>query len=329
MIVDLQPTEEQALIIESIDTLFREALPVERLRESSNVAAGAERARWRELVELGLFGFGLSSEQGGLGYGLTEEALAARCLGRYCISPTTLATLLAVHVAARCGRDDLREGFQSGRLRAALANPADHESTVQLLDSLDCDWLLLLDQPCALLPRNALRFTDEVCCLDETVHLARATFDSRKLLRADLRERPGLLLAAYLVGNAQATVSMAVRYAGTREQFGQPIGAFQAIKHSCADMAVRAAAAEAQTLYAAVATHAHSFLGAAERNVEAASARLLAGQAAVTNAKANIQIHGAMGFTAECDAHLFLKRALLFSNLGVDPLAQRAQILGL
>ena len=326
--VDLEPTEEQALIVESIDTLLHEALPVERLRESLNTGAAAERRRWQDLVEVGLFGLGLSTTEGGPGYGLAEEALAARTMGRYCVSPTVLATMLAVHVAASCGRADLREAFQSGHLRAAFANPLDNEGTAHLLDAGDCDWLLVLDEPIRLAARETPGAASEVCGLDETVRLERSTLDRQKSFSADLGERVSLLLAAYLVGNAQATLAMAVAYATTRQQFGQPIGAFQAIKHSCADMAVRAAAAQAQTLFAAVtAEAARSPSDLTQRTSDVACARLLARQAAVANAKANIQIHGAMGFTAECDAHLFLKRALTLGALGADTLTERTQIL--
>ena len=123
----------------------------------------------------------------------------------------------------------------------------------------------------------------------------------------------GAVLAAYLVGIAVATRDAAVGHARQREQFGQPIGAFQAIKHQCADMAVRAAAAEAQVRYAAV-----SFGRSGEDRTQAAAAWLLATGAALANAKACIQIHGAMGFTAECDVHMFLKRAHVVAALGSD-----------
>jgi alkylation response protein AidB-like acyl-CoA dehydrogenase len=319
MIVDLQPTEEQTLITSSLEQALRRTLPVERLRHEAGMGAAAERTQWQVLVDFGLFGLGLPTSRGGLGYGLPEEALAARIMGRYCISPTVLATMLSVHVAASCGREDLRMGLQSGAQRAAFANPLDGHGSVQLLDATGCDWLLLLDQPTKLLARAAVGTSRGVHCIDESVHLERAQLDPGDSLSSDLEPRASLLLAAYLVGNAQATLDMAVGYANVREQFGQPIGAFQAIKHSCADMAVRAAAAEAQTLFAAV------IADAAER--EAASARLLAGQAAIINAKANIQIHGAMGFTAECDAHLFLKRALLANTLGTDASLLRERIL--
>jgi alkylation response protein AidB-like acyl-CoA dehydrogenase len=328
VIIDLQPTEKQSLIVESIDALLRRALPVERLRDSRNACAQAERRVWSDLVELGVFGFGLSADDGGHGYGLPEEALALRSMGRYCLSSTVLATMLAVHIAAHSRREDLREAFQSGQLRAALANPVDERGTVQLLDASGCEWFVVLNGPVTLIPRDSATEVAELRCLDDTVGLERARLDLTQGLVAEVEGRASLLLAAYLVGNAQATLAMAVAHAATREQFGQPIGAFQAIKHSCADMAVRAAAAEAQTLLTAVAAESDkTSLETIRVTKEVASARLISGQAAVANAKVNIQIHGAMGFTAECDAHIFLKRALTMRMLGIDACTERARIL--
>jgi alkylation response protein AidB-like acyl-CoA dehydrogenase len=121
-----------------------------------------------------------------------------------------------------------------------------------------------------------------------------------------------LLACAYLTGIAEAALAMAVEYAKTRRQFDQPIGAFQSIKHACADMAVRAEAARAQTYYAAMAV----VTDAAGCGNEVAAARLITRRAAIENAKVNIQIHGAMGFTEESEAHLFLKRAHALAALG-------------
>jgi alkylation response protein AidB-like acyl-CoA dehydrogenase len=125
-----------------------------------------------------------------------------------------------------------------------------------------------------------------------------------------------------LAGVAEAARDMAVSYAATRVQFGQLIGAFQAVKHACADMAMRAEAAAAQTFYAALLVTA----GNADTASDVASARLIAGKAALDNAKANIQVHGGMGFTQECDAHLYLKRAQLFSALNGSRARQLAQL---
>ena len=323
MIVDLNPTEDQRLIVDTVETLLARALPVERLRRPPSFGGGGEREIWGDLVELGLFGFGLAESAGGIGYGLPEEVLAARSFGRRCVSASVIATMIAVHAAAAAGDSALRDGLRSGVLRAAFANPLAGGEEMHLVDADGCDWFVVLGSTLRLVPRSAMLERRSVRAIDETVSFERARLGAGAHRAAGLGCRESLLLAAYLGGNAQATLAMATAYACTREQFGQPIGAFQAIKHGCADMAVRSSAAEAQIFYAAL-------LGTASdggQPMEIANARLLAREAAVLNAKANIQIHGAMGFTAECDAHLYLKRALLFASLGSSSRTEERQIL--
>jgi alkylation response protein AidB-like acyl-CoA dehydrogenase len=96
-----------------------------------------------------------------------------------------------------------------------------------------------------------------------------------------------------------------VEYAEARVQFGQPIGAYQAVKHSCADMAIRAEAAASELFFAALA-----FEGArTDAAFQVSAAKVVAADAARCNAAANVQIHGGMGFTFEQDAHLYVKRS--------------------
>jgi alkylation response protein AidB-like acyl-CoA dehydrogenase len=123
----------------------------------------------------------------------------------------------------------------------------------------------------------------------------------RELDAARLRREAALLTAAQQLGSAARTVEMAVEYAGRREQFGAPIGSFQAVKHLCAQMLVRAEVARS-AVYAASVT---------ERDLEVSAAKLLADEAAVRNARDCLQVHGGMGFTWEADVHLHLKRAWL------------------
>ncbi|MFD9459948.1 acyl-CoA dehydrogenase family protein [Streptomyces sp. NPDC060027] len=108
-----------------------------------------------------------------------------------------------------------------------------------------------------------------------------------------------LLTAAEQLGSAARTCEAAVQHARTREQFGQPIGAFQAVQHLCAGMLVRVEMARA-AVYAASVT---------ADPVDVAAARLLADEAAVRGARDCLQVHGGMGFTWESDIHLHLKRA--------------------
>lgn len=108
-----------------------------------------------------------------------------------------------------------------------------------------------------------------------------------------------LLTAAEQLGTAMRVCELAVQHAGAREQFGQPIGAFQAVKHLCAQMLVRAETARAAVYAAAVTAD----------PVDVAAARLLADDAAERGARDCLQVHGGMGFTWECEVQLHLKRA--------------------
>ena len=131
---------------------------------------------------------------------------------------------------------------------------------------------------------------------------SRAPLLSWRAMRVgDVRLEHGVLLAPM-----EAVTDLAVAYAKERQQFDRPIGSFQAVKHLCADMLVRTEVARA-AVYAAGVTLDDPEVGDPERAVHAA--KITAGEAAVRNAKAAIQVHGGMGFTWEVDAHLYLKRA--------------------
>jgi alkylation response protein AidB-like acyl-CoA dehydrogenase len=97
-----------------------------------------------------------------------------------------------------------------------------------------------------------------------------------------------------------------VQHARTREQFGRPVGAFQAVKHLCAELLVRVEVARAAVYAAAVTAD----------PVDVAAARLLADEAAVRGARDCLQVHGGMGFTWEADVHLCLKRAWVRAERG-------------
>jgi alkylation response protein AidB-like acyl-CoA dehydrogenase len=120
-----------------------------------------------------------------------------------------------------------------------------------------------------------------------------------------------VLGGALLVGLAAASLELAVEYAKGREQFGRPIGSFQAVKHLCADMLVRAEVARA-AVHAAAVTIDQPDVGDAVR--AAAGAGLLAVEAALANGKSCIQVHGGMGFTWEVPAHLYLMRARVLAD---------------
>jgi alkylation response protein AidB-like acyl-CoA dehydrogenase len=138
-------------------------------------------------------------------------------------------------------------------------------------------------------------------------------------LASDLLDAGATLYSAELLGIAQRVLDMSVEYAGVREQFGRPIGSFQAVKHRCADMLVDVELARS-LVYSALVTVDHD-PGAAE--TEAAIVGGFVGDAALAVAASNIQVHGGIGFTWEHDAHLYLKRAKSSQLLFATPTAHR------
>jgi alkylation response protein AidB-like acyl-CoA dehydrogenase len=111
-------------------------------------------------------------------------------------------------------------------------------------------------------------------------------------------------LAAEMCGIASRALSMSVEYAGVREQFGRPIGSFQAVQHKCADMKVAVENARSLVYYAAWAADESS----ADRRLAAAMAKSYASEACPRVVADAVQVHGGIGFTWEHDLHLYLKR---------------------
>jgi alkylation response protein AidB-like acyl-CoA dehydrogenase len=127
---------------------------------------------------------------------------------------------------------------------------------------------------------------------------------AQPLLETLLR-RGAVGAAAEMLGAARRCLDMSVAYAKVREQFGQPIGSFQAIRHTCASMLLEVENSHAATYYAAWALDA----GAQDATLAASVAKAYVGEAARTVCGQAIQVHGGIGFTWEYDLHLYFKRA--------------------
>jgi len=323
-LIDFLPDPQQQEIADSVAVVLAERLPPSRHRPER--AGGAvPQPVWDEIAQLGWFGLGLPESAGGVGFTVFEEALVAREWGRYLAPMALLASMLGAQVAAAAADRELLEGITAGRIRLGLALPADPSAAVEpgtvhgnwlLVDAENAHYVLgwrgrhsfLLAHPGnAVKPNHALDWASSTAAARLQNVRARLHVAGTAVPRVAT-----LLCAAMLAGNAEATRDMAVEYAKQREQFGQAIGAFQAIKHLCADMAVRCEAATSQLMFAARAEAAEL----SEAAAAISAAKLLASSAAIGNAASNIQVHGGMGFTAECEAHLHLKRAHLLDQLG-------------
>jgi alkylation response protein AidB-like acyl-CoA dehydrogenase len=322
MTVDFNQSSNERQIVDAVREVLAGMFPLSRFRTPGRDDGDTEALAG--LTSLGWLGLGVDEAHGGAGLTLVEDALVFREFGRHLVSPNVLASSLGAHLALALGQDDLASQIIEGRTMLCLgtrrSGPRSRPGFTHFLhDAKSAAHCIIWDATqIAIIPRDAWGVVDPARGIDGTLSLGRVTLQAPPVLAlvagdaCQLRRRADLLVAAYLLGVAEEALAKAVEYAGIRQQFGQPIGAFQAIKHRCADMSVRVRVLEAQVLMAALSEHERR----PDAPLQVASARLLASRYALENASAGIQIHGAMGFTAECEAHLFLLRAQVFENLG-------------
>ncbi|MEW2046932.1 acyl-CoA dehydrogenase family protein [Streptomyces sp. NPDC005476] len=262
-------TDDQRALREGVRVLLARRFDRAALRAAVDRPGRLDRALWRDLGAAGFFALRLPEADGGVGLGLPETVLVFEEAGRVLLP----GPLVATHLAA-------------GHVPGA----ADGETVVAAVDGGGLvEWLAEAD-----VVRGAA---------DEAVPL-RSVDPLTPLHRVPGRRAPAdpvavLLTAAEQLGTATRACELAVQHARAREQFGRPIGAFQAVKHLCAELLVRVEVARAAVYAAAVTAD----------PADIAAARLLADEAAVRGARDCLQVHGGMGFTWEADVHLLLKRA--------------------
>ena len=324
--MDLLPSSEQEEIISSAAQFLAATVPMLRTRELIDAPSNVDAKAWTSAAELGWFALGLPEDAAGVGCGLADETLVFREIGRALASGPFLSTTLAARVAAFGGDAELAAAAARGQRVALGLLGADAsidsasgaiDGDVQLVDAVDADLVLVAGPDVAsLVAVGDLEGVASVECIDPTTRLSRATASRVRpvvSVSADVDpvyRRGVVLAAASLTGIAEATRDISAAHAASRFQFDRPIGVNQAIKHPCADMAVRAELAWAQTLFAALATDERR----QDAEFHAIGAKVVAADAAERNAAATIQVLGGMGFTFEHDANLYIKRAHVLAH---------------
>jgi alkylation response protein AidB-like acyl-CoA dehydrogenase len=299
--MDFLPTEDQEALRAGVREICADAFPRERLGQLAETGAGFDPALWETLKELGVFGLLLPEDEGGLGLSLADAVLVFEELGRALVPGPLVGTLLAA------GLPGVEIGDPVGIFDLSAEEPGrtlliEHPDVITKLVVLDGDSARMVDaSELSTSPVSVL--TDPLTPLGGIATLPAGTpLDGGA---AVWRTKGAVLTAALETGIAMATCELAVQYAKEREQFGRTIGSFQAVKHMCSDMHVRAQIASVAVHSAAV-TLDYPEVGDPARAV--ASAKLLADEAATVNAKTSIQVHGGMGFTWEVVVHYYLKR---------------------
>ncbi len=305
--MDFELTADQESLQEGIRAFLDGRFPLDTVR-AIEAAGTLDRGRWQELGETGVFSLTLPEADGGLGFGISEAALVFEELGRALVPGPLVATLLAAPWI---------DGAAAGETVVGLFEPATPVSVVERQPELDA--LLVIDaggirrlDPAAVPTEPVRRPVDALTPMWlVTGDVPRGDDVANGSAAARARLEGIVLTAALQLGLAIRATELATAYAKEREQFGRVIGSFQAVKHLCADMLVRAEVARAAVYAAAVALDGRSDDDPARA---AAVAKTMAGDAAIANGKSGIQVHGGIGFTWEVDAQRFWKRACVLDT---------------
>jgi alkylation response protein AidB-like acyl-CoA dehydrogenase len=340
--MDFGLSPEQSQLQDTVRRFLADKCPAARVRAVMESDDGHDPALWRRLAELGVPGLQIPLAHGGAGLDLLDVALVAEELGWACTPGPFLAC--AVATAALCAAQDgataerLLRGIAAGDILATLAlGESDDEWDAARLRARVRDGRLSGEKP--LVPYAAAADVLLVAACDDAgpglwlvergvpglaVTPLQGTDMTRRVALVALAEVPAtkiaagrtaidrardaglVLLAADAFGGARRCLDMTVSYVLTREQFGQPIGAFQAVKHQLADLATELEPARSLWWYAA---HAYDHLPErAARHAALAKAHLTDLYDRAT--RVSTELHGGIGFTWEYDLHLWFRRAV-------------------
>jgi alkylation response protein AidB-like acyl-CoA dehydrogenase len=337
-------TDEQQAIKSTAHDFLASRFKSERLREIAASDDGFDPAGWQEMAELGWAGLALPEEWGGQGLGIVELAVLFEEMGYALAPSPLFSNTIAGLALSLCGSDDQRERYLRplavGEKRGTPAlwdagSPAtigdfamearadgagvvlDGEKTL-VMDAAGADFFLVAtsDGKRHLVESGADGVTvSPETGIDPTRRFYSVRLDGVRVAAADtlpgaaadyypVFSRVCVALAAESTGIAQRTMEMAVEYAKDRQQFGRPIGAYQAVSHRCAQMLLETENARSAVYGAAWAADAEP----ESLPLAASMAKAYAGDAGWRVPDASIQVHGGIGFTWEHDLHFFLKR---------------------
>jgi alkylation response protein AidB-like acyl-CoA dehydrogenase len=296
---------------------------------------------WRAITDLGWTGVLVPEEHGGLGLGIVDAVVVQEEMGRAVFPGPYFSSAILTTLAARAlGMDDRLEALAAGRERGAVAldeagtgSPLDRVRVraegrgnryqldgvkPMVMDGASADWILVPARS-----RDGLRtflverpVTTPTPSLDITRKFARIEFDGTRAVavgpasdQTELWQRvlddAAVLLAAELIGVSEAANALALDYAQARVVFDKPLSKFQVTRHKSVDMLQRIELAKVGVHYAAWASE----LETPDRESAAAMAKSFTAEAANYVTAECIQIHGGVGYTWECDAHVYLRRA--------------------
>jgi alkylation response protein AidB-like acyl-CoA dehydrogenase len=288
------------------------------LREQARafLAANPEPS-WKELAELGWTGVSIAEDEGGAGLTFVEEAVLFEELGRALYHGPYFST---VAVALPALPSDLRAGIAAGEASWTLAlGPLVPDlDTADRVAIVGGDGIYELERA----EREVLASSDET----RPLGVVRGGEPGRRLAESGvlekIRSRSLAALAIEACGVSRRALEYAIEHARTREQFGKPIGVYQAVSHRLADAYTRLELARSLALWAAWCVAEDDD----QAPIAAAAAKASAAEAAVQVCETAIQVHGGIGFTWEHVLHRMYKRALWIESFGASGSTLRAEV---
>jgi alkylation response protein AidB-like acyl-CoA dehydrogenase len=329
--------EEHALLRAEARRWLDERFPIARVRELADGDSGEDPSDWAALAELGWLGLCVPEKFGGAGLGAVHMAVLMEESGRRLVPSPLLPSTLAALVLAQSGSEAQRERWlrpiAAGEVRAVLAVGTDAVWGAERADVI----VTRHGERFAIVPARApgARIEPELV-LDRTrrsarVHLEGVALEAGAFLPGGADEILSrvtpwacLALAAEMAGGADALLQLTSAYTATREQFGKPIGSFQAVKHPLVNVLIGVEGLRSLVYAAATALDS----GDSDAESLARMAKAKACDVYVLAASRAVQLHGGFGFTLDCDAHLYLKRAQTTRPAFGDAMSQRRWLAG-
>jgi alkylation response protein AidB-like acyl-CoA dehydrogenase len=337
-------TDEQQAIKSTAREFLASRFKSERIRELAASDDGFDASGWGEMAELGWPGLALPEEWGGQGLGIVDLAVLFEEMGYALAPSPLLSNTVVGLALSLCGSDDQRERYlrplAEGEKRGtpalfdagSTATPGAFKmeakgdgdgvvldgEKILVMDAAGADFFLVAtaDGHRHLVEAGADGVSvREEPSIDPTRRLSTVRLDGVRIGAADtlpgegheyeaVLDRVCVALAAESTGIAQRTMEMAVEYAKDRQQFGRPIGSYQAVSHRCAQMLLETENSRSNVYGAAWAADAEP----ESLPLAASMAKAYASDAGWRVPDASIQVHGGIGFTWEHDLHFFLKR---------------------
>jgi alkylation response protein AidB-like acyl-CoA dehydrogenase len=315
--MDFAFTDEQEQLRSEARTFLADRYPADRVAELADSDAGWEPSSWQELAELGWIGVSVPEEAGGAGLGFLDEAVLFEELGRALYPGPYFSTvaLALPELPAELQREAIE-----GKTRWSASLDGSLVPDLALVDRV----LVARDGKLAAVVAEG----ETLQTMDSTRRLGKLAdgLDGEEVGDASalerMRTRAFAALALEAVGMSQRALELSVEHAKTREQFGKPIGIYQAVSHRLADSYALTELARSLAYWAAWCVSEDDD----EAPLAAAAAKAYAGDVAVTVCEYSIQAHGGIGFTWEHPLHRYYKRAQWIQGYGGYPAVQRAEV---